>query len=421
MWGLLKVVVALVVIAAVVGYLLVVWPLRDKHPALRLAKGAVAVRGATIYVSPDQPPLTNATLLARDGRIVGVGPGIAIPSDAQVLPCNGCAVTAGFWNSHVHFTQAKWANAAWQSRDKLNAQLADMLTSRGFTTVVDLGSDLRVTVSLRRRIETGRLRGPFIYTAGSGLYPENGIPFYLRNTLPGYALKLIPQPSTPDAGVRDVNRNIAEGSDVLKLFTGSYVARGHIKPMRVDIAQAAVNAAHHHGQIAFAHPSNLEGVKVALESGVDVLAHAPDTTDGIDDALISTMARKAVMIPTLKMFATTVTTKPEYLDPIYDVVRRFNADGGLLMFGTDVGYMTDYSTTDEFTALEKCGLNSMDILRMLTIRPATRLGVAGDKGTLTPGKLADFVVLGSDPANDVKAFANVLATVRNGEVIWRAQ
>jgi imidazolonepropionase-like amidohydrolase len=414
----LKIAAVIVGIAGIAGYTVVFYPLRDKHPALRLASGVIAVRGATVYVSPDQPPLTNATLLAKDGRIVAVGQNVSVPAGAQVLPCNGCVVMAGFWNTHVHFTQTKWLGAAFQKQDKLNAQLADMLSSRGFTTVVDVGSDLRVTVSLRRRIETGGLLGPYIYTAGAAMYPEDGIPFYLRTTLPKYILKLMPQPATPAEAVRDEERNIAEGADVLKLFTGSYVEHNVVKPMREDVARAAVNVAHQHGQLAFAHESNLEGVRIAIDSGVDVLAHAPDTTDGIDDAMIADMARKMTMVPTLKMFATTVTTNPAYLDPIYAVVRKFHQDGGNLMFGTDVGYMTDYSTGDEFVALQKCGLSTADILRMLTTAPAARLGVSGDKGTLEPGKLADFVVLGGDPASNVTQFANVQTTVRSGRVIW---
>lgn len=420
MWGILKILATFLLLAAAVVYVLIFWPLRDRHPAVRMAHGAIAVHGATIYVSPDSVPLTNSTLVVRDGRVAALGTGTTVPSDAQILPCNHCTITAAFWNTHVHFTQAKWLGAVWQSRQKLNAQLADMLTSRGFATVVDLGSDLRVTVSLRRRIETGDLNGPFIYTAGAAIYPENGIPFYVRDSSPSYILKLMPQPSTAAAGVRDEQRNIHMGADVLKLFTGSYVEHGQIKPMREEIARAAVEVAHRHGQIAFAHPSNLEGVRVALSSGVDVLAHASDTTDGIDDALIAEMARKATMIPTLKMFATTVTKNSAYLDPIYSVVRRFHEDGGHLMFGTDVGYMTDYSTRDEFVALAKCGLSAMDILQMLTVAPATRFGVAGEKGTLEVGKLADFVVLSSDPARDAKAFAEVQITVRSGKVVWRA-
>ncbi len=402
------------------AYLLAFWPLRSKHPPLLFPHGAVAVSGATIYVSPDLPPLRHASLIARDGRIVSVGENLVIPPDAQVLACDQCVVMAGFWNTHVHFTQPKWINAEWQPSAKLNAQLADMLSSRGFTTVVDTGSDLRVTVPLRRRIENGELSGPLIYTAGSALYPEDGTPFYLRETLPKYILMLLPQPATPEQAVRDEERNIADGADILKLFTGSYVAKDQIKPMRLDIARAATEVAHRHSQLAFAHESNLQGVKIALESGVDVLAHAPDTTDGIDDALIAEMARKMTMIPTLKMFATTVTTNPHYLEPIYDVVRRFHADGGHLMFGTDVGYMTDYATEDEFVALTRCGLNATDILRMLTLAPAARFGQAGEKGTLERGKLADLVVLGSDPAQNISAFADVRATVRTGRVIWSA-
>ena len=405
-------------VVALVFYTLVFWPLRIKHPPLTFPSGAVAVANATIYVSPDEPPLHHASLIARNGRIVSVGGNIAIPSGAQIIPCNGCVVTAGFWNTHVHFTQAKWLNAEWQPSGKLNAQLADMLTRRGFSTVVDTGSDLRVTVPLRRRIETGELHGPLIYTAGSAIYPENGTPFYLRDTLPKYILLLLPQPATVEQARRDEQRNLVDGADLLKLFTGSYVERGQVKPMRLDIARSAVEIAHQHGQLAFAHESNLQGVRIAIDSRVDVLAHAPDTTDGIDDALIAEMASKVTMIPTLKMFATTVTSDPHYLNPIYDVVRQFHAKGGNLMFGTDVGYMTDYSTRDEFEALQACGLTAMDILRMLTVAPATRFGVAGQMGTLKSGMLADFVVLGSDPAAHVSAFADVQTTVRTGRVIW---
>lgn len=407
------------IIAAGYGYF--VWPLHDKHPAVQLGTGSIAIQGATIYVSPDLPPITNATLLATDGRIVGIGERIEIPKGAQILACNHCAVTAAFWNSHVHFTEPKWSMAPWANSDKLNVQLADMLTSRGFATVIDLGSDPRITISLRHRIETGGLNGPYIYTAGPALYPENGIPFYIRENTPQFVVRLMDQPVNAQESVKDVRRNIRIGTDVLKLFTGSYVEHNHIVPMKEEVARAAVSFAHQQGQVSFAHPSNLEGVKVALNSGVDVLAHAPDTTDGIDDALIAQTALKMAMIPTLKMFGTTVTKRPEYLEPIYKVVRNFRQDGGTLIFGTDVGYMTDYSTVDEFAALAQCGLTSMDILRMLTVNPAKRMGVLAEKGTLEKGKLADFVVLSSDPGQDPMAFAGVQATIRSGKLIWPLQ
>jgi len=80
-----------------------------------------------------------------------------------------------------------------------------------------------------------------------------------------------------------------------------------------------------------------------------------------------------------------------------------------VLFGTDVGYMTDYTTDDEFLALQESGLNAMDMLRMLTTAPAQRFGVLEERGTIAPGKIADLVVLGADPEEDVTAFARVKA------------
>jgi hypothetical protein len=70
-----------------------------------------------------------------------------------------------------------------------------------------------------------------------------------------------------------------------------------------------------------------------------------------------------------------VTTKAAYLDPLYAEVRQFHAIGGPLLFGTNVGYMTDYSTTGEFQALPDSGLSTTDIRRMLTTAPAARFRV----------------------------------------------
>ena len=354
------------------------------------------------------------------GRIAAVGVGVAVPAGATVLPCAGCVVTAGFWNAHVHLTQPKWLNSEWKGAAVLNRQIVDMFTSRGFTTVVDVGSDLRVTLPLRRRIEAGELLGPKIYTAGGALYPPGGIPFYLKDTLPKYLLFLLPQPSSPAEAVRDEERNIRDGADVLKLFTGSLDTPHTVLPMPVPIARAAVQVAHGHGQLAFAHPSDVQGVRVAMESGVDVLAHAPSEPEGVDAELLGEMVRRGMwMVPTLKMFGTTVTTDPKFLQPIFGEVRTFYGLGGRLMFGTDVGYMTDYSTADEFRYLAASGLGAMDMLRMLTTAPAERFGVEGEKGTMEVGKRADFVVLAGDPAADVLAFSRVQATVRGGLVVFR--
>jgi imidazolonepropionase-like amidohydrolase len=412
----------LLVVACGLFWAIEVFPRYGSHPPLKLAKGAVYIRNARIYVSPTAPPIDNGTILIRDGVIAAVGQSVDVPVGAAEIPCDRCIVTAGFWNAHVHFTEPKWNLAEWKSDDLLDAQLADMFLSHGFTTVIDVGSNPADTFAIRRRIERVQLKGPYIYSSGPPLYPPNGIPFYIKETAPLWMQALMPQPGTPDAARRTVRRNLASGADLTKLFTGSWVQRGHVLPMPLNIAQAAVEESHLNGKLVFAHPSNLAGVRVAIDSGVDVLAHAADDTRSIDQALLSSAVQKNMaMVPTLKMFASTVTTDPHYMDPICDEVRQFHALGGQLIFGTDVGYMTDYSTDGEFVELGRSGLNWKDVLAMLTTNPASRMGASEAKGTVAPGKIADLTILYADPAADLTNFSRVQMVIRSGRVLWERQ
>ncbi|HTP54842.1 MAG TPA: amidohydrolase family protein [Thermoplasmata archaeon] len=389
------------------------------HPPLSagISPGAIAIRGGRLIASPDASAEEGGTVVVRDGRIVAIGVDVSVPSDARVFAAEGKVITAGFWNAHVHFTEEKWRSAARQSSAALGVHLESMLTSRGFTTVVDTGSDLRSTLPLRQRIDSGELAGPAILTSGTGLFPPRGLPFYVRESVPFWIRPFIPTPSTPAAAERIVTRNVARGTDLLKLFTGSYVARGRVKTMPEAIASAAAQAAHRHGQLVFSHASNLEGVRVALRAGVDVLAHPPDVTEGVEPEVLQSLIDRGMgMIPTLKMFATTVRPSPDYLEPIYGVVREFHRRGGRLLFGTDVGYMTDYETEGEFLALQRAGLDGPTILRMLTSAPAERFGRG--TGRLEIGSPGDLVLLDGDPRQDIGAFARVAATVRGGRILY---
>ena len=84
---------------------------------------------------------------------------------------------------------------------------------------------------------------------------------------------------------------------------------------------------------------------------------------------------------------------------------------------SDVGYMTEYDPTEEFVYLQRAGLASAQILAMLTTAPADRFGRART-GRLAPGLAADVVVLDGDPALDVRAFAKVRTTIRDGRIIY---
>jgi imidazolonepropionase-like amidohydrolase len=130
---------------------------------------SLAVVGARIYPAPDAAPIDDGVVVVESGVITAVGTRAAtpIPAVERVIDGKGLVVTAGFQNSHVHFTDPRWLEAATKGADTLGAQLAEMLTRYGFTTVVDTASLLENTLALRRRIESGEVRGPRILTSGS--------------------------------------------------------------------------------------------------------------------------------------------------------------------------------------------------------------------------------------------------------------
>ncbi len=288
-----------------------------------------------------------------------------------------------------------------------------MLTHAGFTAVVDTASDPRNTIALRRRIDSGELLGPRILTAGFGLYPPHGIPFYLDD-LPASVRANLPQPETPAAAIAAIARNQEQGTDLVKLFTGSYLSPDRVTHMPLPIAQAAVADAHQHQQLVFAHPSDLEGIRIALHAGVDVLAHAPDTVDGIDDTLLRELvAHRMAMTPTLQLFSGS-----SHIARIREIVARFHALGGTLLFGTDTGFLPSPDITEEFHQLALAGLGFPDVLAMLTTAPAAKFH---REATLRIGADADLTVLSADPATGpIENFTRVAYTIRAGQILFAA-
>jgi imidazolonepropionase-like amidohydrolase len=382
-----------------------------------------ALVGGRVLSSPQAAPIPDGVVLVEGARITAVGPRATqqIPEGAAVVDCSGGTITAGFWNSHVHFTGAQFRGAQTAGADTLAAGLRAMLTSYGVVHVVDTGSLLANTLALRRRIESGEIDGPSILTAGAGFPPAGGSPYYI---LPAR----LPELARPEDAAL-VEAELARGADIVKLFTGSFAAPRSIVVMPLAIARAAVEVGHRRGKLVFAHPSNNAGARVAIESGVDVLAHAfPTSLDGTpwDRALPAMMKERGMgLIPTLKLWPYELGRAGLPNDIIERVLgialaqtKAFSDLGGELLFGTDVGYMTDYDPTDEMVFLQRSGLGPMQILAMLTTAPAARFGRA-TTGRIAPGMAADLVVLDGDPAQDVRALARARLTMREGRVIYK--
>jgi imidazolonepropionase-like amidohydrolase len=383
---------------------------------------AIALLNARIYRSPEAAPLDSGVILISRGVITAVGarPSVKIPPDASLVDCSGGVIVPGFWNSHIHFTEAHWAGADTVPAAALTARLQAMLTRYGFVRVLDTGSSLENTLALRRKIDSGQVLGPAIRTTGPGFVPQGASPFYI---LPDR----LPELRSPaDATTRVVAR-IRQGADAIKLFTGSFASPTRIVPLPLSVVRATTAAAHRHHRLVLAHPSNDAGLAAALEGGVDILAHTTPDGRPWDAALIGRMKRAHLaLIPTLKLWTFELSRRgvdsaraQKFLQVAVNQLRDYSRSGGEILFGTDVGYMTDYDPADEYRYMERAGMSFRQILAALTTAPARRFGRdQRTSGRLEPGMEADLVLLDGDPAGDIRALGRVRSVWRQGRMIY---
>jgi imidazolonepropionase-like amidohydrolase len=375
----------------------------------------LALLGGRVYPSPDAAPLLDAVVLTSGGVITAIGSGseVQVPNDARVIDCTGKTVVAGFWNSHVHFTQAVWKNAAGAPVASLEEHMREMLTRWGFTTVWDLGSDPSDSLALRRRVNSGEVAGPNILLAGD-IFPKGGRPVYLPPEMQ------LPEAATSDEAAQMARDDLRMGLDGMKLFTGAYMGNKPVVNMDAAIAKAAVDVAHAQGKPVFAHPQNRTGVETVIAAGVDVLAHiVPGEPSYTPEQLARFKSQGIALIPTLSLFATSVggpALAARLVESGVNQLKAFSENGGPVLFGTDVGFTTVYDTSLEYELMHRA-LSESQVLASLTTNPALYFKAA-KKGKVEKGFDADLVVLDGDPIADVRNLAKIAYTIRSGQVIY---
>lgn len=387
----------------------------------------LAIINAKIYPSPGAAPIERGAIFVRDGRIAAIEAGIGAPDGARVIDAEGGAVTAGFCNSHIHVFTHELLHADQKSDAELTTTLDGMLNRWGFTSVFDVASILSNTNNIRQRIRAGAILGPNILTVGEPFFPLGGTPIYIREFLRSENISF-PEIASVEQAAAQAQRQIDQGADGLKLFAGAIVG-GEIGvlPMQLDVARAVVEVAHRAGKPVFAHPSNMAGLDVSIESGVDVLAHAAAMAGPWSPELIQRLlAHRVALTPTLELFEIDRNPREPREAAARDValvqgqMAAYAQAGGEVLFGTDVGYTQAFSTAREFALMQGAGFDFRAILASLTTAPARRFGFASSKGRIERGMDADLVILSGDPAADIGALSQVRKTIRGGVVIHGA-
>jgi imidazolonepropionase-like amidohydrolase len=388
----------------------------------------LAIVGATVHPSPTAAAIAKATVIVRNGRIerVGMATEVRVPAGTTVMDATGMTMVAGFWNSHVHLTAPDLLNAKSRPAAVLDAALQRMLTRWGFTAVFDMASAPGNSVALRTRIESGEVAGPMVLTVDAPFYPQNGTPIYVRNAYRENGWPSAEVATASEAAAR-ARQQIAGGADGVKLFTGAIIGQNDVLPLDAAIAKSVVDVAHAQRKLAFAHPTDLRGLDIAIDAGVDVLAHPTFGAGPWPAALVERIrARGIALVPTLELVEIELRGAPQQVRERFarnaaQQVKALADAGGTILFGTDVGYIDAVDTARELRLMADAGLDWRAILASLTTSPAARYGFEARKGRIAAGMDADLVLLGSDPARDPAAFADVRITLRGGNVLYRAR
>lgn len=153
------------------------------------------------------------------------------------------------------------------------------------------------------------------------------------------------------------------------------------------LAKAIAVEAHRAGKPVFAHVSNLEGIEVALRSGVDILAHTTPITGPWTTSLVERLkSAHMALTPTLTLWQVEMKGDSPWKfeqgmnETAMPRLRAYSEAGRQIFFGTDVGYIQQFDTSEEFLWMSRAGMSFDQILASLTTSPAERFGYSNHSG-----------------------------------------
>lgn len=340
-------------------------------------------------------PISGATVILKGDKILAVGSGdtIDLPKGAKVIDLKGATILPGFINAHVH--------------DAYNADHLEAWAREGVTTVRDMNSGalenpFHVRDQLLKDNKNARL-----VSVGPMLRTENG---YGSLTV-----------TSPEDAKEKVNDLVERGADLIKIGIEDEQGPRSWPLFSQEDVNAIVEVAHAKDVYASAHVSTTEHVLMALEAGVDDLAHM--AVDHVDDELIQQVIDQDVYwIPTLELWSG--VSNLHHI--MWDVTAmrnlyQFVSQGGKIALGTDYdGYIFEFEIgmpMIEIRLMAEAGLTPMQIIVAATKNAAYVCGLKDQLGTIEKGKIADLLIVEGNPLEDLEVLRKVRYVVHNGELI----
>jgi imidazolonepropionase-like amidohydrolase len=384
---------------------------------------------ATLVDGTGAGPQSGVTIVMQNGRISAIGRDVKAPAGATTVDLSGKYVVPGIINGHGHVGPAPHAGPVRQ------------YASYGVTTTTSMGMDPDAIIDYKARTRAGDIQGARVLTI-MYRFPTPNIPHEYK---------------TPEAARAKVDELAAKGADAIKVW----VQDGKIPKISREMVRAIVDQGRKYNLIAGAHIVTLADANMVLDEGVRILLHnVRDQEVGNDFiarlkdrnvAVISTLAREEAMFGygntsggfTDNPFFTKglpperlAVLKNEYgpnqakLPTRDQAIRSMEIDKANLKkmvdagvrygFGTDSGdpsrfLIAGFFEHRQMELMIQAGLTPVQVIRSFSRNNAEAYGIDKDYGSLALGKVADLLVLGKNPLEDILNMRAIEAVYINGK------
>ena len=384
----------------------------------------------------------NTDVVIDGDKIVGVGKADIKPDDA-VMDLDGRYLMPGLINLHVHLPAGGKPKNKPLKADKLarlamsNAFMRSFTLNMchayamqglmsGVTTIRTVGGLGDIDTKLRDRINSGKIDGPRILASNYAI----GVP---GGHMVGSVAKAAHNNAEAVAMVDDLH---GMGVDLIKLMITGGVMDAKVKgepgvlKMKADMIKACCDRAHSYGLKVAAHVQSPEGVRVALENGVDSIEHGSVLSEREINAF---KLHNAVMICTISPALPMARFDRETLGITEAVQYNSNIvynnmitgsktaleNGITVGLGIDTGcpYTTHYNMWRELHYFESCvGVSPEYALYTATLNNAKILGIDDITGSIEEGKCADILISDENPLEDFRALSQPYMVIARGRI-----
>lgn len=393
----------------------------------------IALSGARLITLDDESEfgvvVEKGTIVVDEGRILSIGPdeAVEIPDDAMLIDVEGKTIVPGFIDSHYH----TYGGGSTFSANALPTGGIEDLSAIGYglTTAWDPGARPSDGQSSIRDLQAaGRIRGArLLHSLTGGV----GRPYY---QLTDYESALLAVRRYKRLGVTTLKEYNTPTRQQRRWLVSAAIEEGlgvvsHLDDFQNTITRLVDGSTG--GDHAVLPTPLYRDVKHLL--GNSDFIWTPDMRN-MSEGMVGTAREKenhfwraALMrFPRVRGKLLRLTgSMPAFVEPAEKYSDLLVSEMGTMIaelsnHGARIGASGHHKPAvgvhQKLWYLSKGGMAPLDALRTATVTNAEKLGVDEEIGSLEAGKLADFLILGANPLDDVINTLSIQYTIQGGVI-----